>query len=92
MLTGKTRSGFEYELDEKLKNDWRLTLAFADADSDDASRKLQGTVDTVRLLLGSREHALYEHVKEPDGRVPTDKLMEEVKEIIEAFGRTAKNS
>lgn len=85
MIQGTTKSGFAYEIDESLADDFRLVEAIADADSDDASDKLRGTVNLVRLLLGEKgKKALYKHLQETRGSVPTEAVIEAATEIMQA--------
>lgn len=89
MITGKTSSGFEYSVSEKLRNDFRFVLAFADMGSDDADEKIRGGVELVNVVLGREgAAALYRHVAEADGTVPTDKVMAELTEIIRLSGQS----
>lgn len=92
MVKGKTKSGFKFEVSKRLANDWRFTLALADMDSNDQSRALAGSVAVVKLLLGDQEEAFYEHLKDEDGVVPTEKVWAEVAEILEEMGKPAKKS
>lgn len=92
MIKGKTRSGFEFSVSRRILDDWRFTLAIADAESKDPSRSVQGSVNCVRLLLGDQEESLYAHIAEADGTIPKDKIGEEVADIIKELGKTQKNS
>lgn len=91
MAKGKTKSGFKFEVNDRIAEDWRLTLALADMDSGDESRALSGATSVVRLLLGKQEKAFYEHIKEEDGTVPTVKVWEAVTEILQSI-KPAKKS
>ena len=83
MIAGTTKSGFQFEVPDGIGNDFRIVEAIADADSGDESERLRGTVDLVRLLLGEDgKKALYRHLAEICGSVPTDRVIEEVTEIL----------
>ena len=90
MVKGKTSSGFEFVASKRIRNDWRFVKALAQSDSKDESEQLQGMTTLVKLLFKDQEEALYKHLEEDDGVVPTDKVMEALREVIEALGE--KNS
>lgn len=93
MISGTTKSGFKYTINEALRNDWRLLKAVADADSPDESRQMQGATQMVEILLGrDGEAALMKHVALPDGIVPADAIMAEMLEIFNHIGDELKNS
>ena len=84
MIKGKTNSGFKFEVDERVKNDWRLMKAIQLTDSGNTADSLSGCVQLVTLLLGSKgEQELIEHImKANDGYCPSDAMTTEVLEII----------
>lgn len=85
MVEGTTKSGFHFKVSSRVRNDWRFVQALADSESKDESDQLRGTVNIVRLLFKDQADALYAHLQEEDGTVPTDKLMEETCEVLEAL-------
>lgn len=88
MVKGKTKSGFEFELDENVINNMELVDALADCASDDPF----AISKTVKLLLGNELHRkLYDHLRTGDGRVPMEMVSMEVSEIFSAFGTAGKN-
>ncbi len=89
-MTGKTKSGFKYDVDERVLTDWRFTLAISKTQSGDDIQKLEGAKDMVELLLGKEGHqALINHVaKANDGFVPADVFMAEVTEIMQGSTKT----
>ena len=85
-----TSSGFGCDANEKIKNDFRFVEALASMESGNPSEALRGQVDMLRLLLPSADlKALYAHVAEEDGTVPTDRVIAESMEIIQALGKDA---
>ena len=95
MIEGKTKSGFAFHVSEKLGNDFRFVRAYARANGSDAGDQLAGAVELAEVVLG-REGVdrLCAHVAEADGTVPTDRVMREVVEIVQAVGEqngTVKN-
>ena len=85
MVEGTTKSGFKFKASKRVRNDWRFVQALADSESKDESEQLRGMVNIVRILFKDQADALYEHLQEEDGVVPTDRIMEETREVIEAL-------
>jgi len=79
MITGTTSSGFEFEISPEAINDMELLEALCDLDRGDAS----ALAEICRRLLGDQKKALYEHLR-IDGRVPANKVIEAVGEILAA--------
>lgn len=87
MITGTTSSGFEFSVSEKLGNNYEFVKAFKAASSKKPEEKLYGTVDLVQIVLGEEgEAAICEHLREEDGSVPTDRMLDEIGEIIRIVG------
>lgn len=95
MITGKTKSGFEYEIEEGVLRDYRMLDALGDIQYGNADERVFANVRLCNLLLGEEgKKRLFGHLKEPDGAVPTEKVFAEVKEIFNGIlGRSkeAKN-
>ena len=81
MVTGKTRSGFEFRLDADVMNNMELVEELAAVDRGDIAILPKVL---VTLLGNETKKALYDHIRTKDGRVPIDLLVEEVKQIFEA--------
>lgn len=80
--------GLSLEIDERILNDMELVDDMAQADDGDPT----GLSRLVLRLLGSDQRkALYKQLR-TDGIVPTDKVLEAVKEIFEKLGEAGKNS
>ena len=83
MIEGKTKSGFEYTVDEGVLRDYRMLDALGDIQYGSADERVFANVRLCNLLLGAEgKKKLFEHLKEPDGAVPTEKVFTEVKEIF----------
>lgn len=83
MIKGKTKSGFKYELDERIKSDWRVLEAITDTENEDASIMMQGVKNLANLILGDNKQALFEHIsKKNDGFVPMELVIAELTEIL----------
>lgn len=87
MISGKTSTGFEFSVPETITNDFRFVLAYKKTRAGSADEQLIGGVELVEIVVGKENvGALMEHVAEEDGSVPSDKLMDEVAEIIKYVG------
>lgn len=90
MIAGKTKTGFEFSIEDAALDDWELLEVLADID-DGKTQKI-GTA--IKLLLGADQaKALKEHCRNDEGRVPTSAMMAEVGEIFAELRRNkdAKN-
>ena len=88
LVRGTTASGFDYSLPADAADNMELIDALADAmgDSPVAISRV------CRLFLGDETRkALYDHLRQPDGRVPTAAVMADLMEIFGAFGQAGKN-
>lgn len=78
----KTKSGFEFELDEDVRDDMELLEALTKLDKGDMTYMS----DVITGLLGEEQKkALYEHCRSPKGRVRASRVMEELKAIFEVL-------
>ena len=88
MVTGKTASGFEFELDANVLDNMELVDALAETDGDNPvaiSRVCQ-------LLLGKDQRKkLYDSLRTADGRVPLEAVSKSIVEMFQAFGTAGKN-
>lgn len=83
MIQGKTKTGFKFETDERVLDDWRLILNIERAESDNLTEKVKGVAELVHLLLGDNEAKLMEHIaKRNEGFVPTEAIISELASII----------
>ena len=80
MITGTTKSGFSFSVPEDVVNDMELFEALCDLDDGDAT----AVVPVVRRVLGTQKKALYDHLRTDTGRVPVDKVAEEIADILSA--------
>lgn len=83
MVKSKTKTGFKFEIDERVLEDWRLILNIERAESTNQTERVKGVASLVHLLLGDNEAKLMEHIsKNNDGFIPTDKIIEELASMI----------
>lgn len=88
MINGKTKTGFQFSVDENCMNDMELVDILAD-DSVDESFRMSALVK--KLLPGDQRKALYNHVR-VNGRVPVDAVIAEIEDIFDSMGNPGKNS
>lgn len=85
MITGKTKSGFEFEISENTLDDYDLLEALADVQSD--PMKITKVID---ILFGENKDKLKEHVRKEHGYVSTQAITSLVTEIFNSI-KTSKN-
>ena len=87
MLRGKTESGFEFELDDDVLDDYELLELFCKIDEGETSL----TTKMVDILLGEEQkERLKDHVRVKSGRVSSKRLLAEITEILNST-REGKN-
>lgn len=95
MIEGKTKSGFEYTVDEGVLRDYRMLDALGDIQYGNPDERVFANVRLCNLLLGEEgKKRLFKHLREQNGTVPTEKVFAEVKEIFNGIlgrSREAKN-
>jgi len=92
MLTGKTKTGFKFKIDERIGTDWRVITAISLAEHGNDSEKIKGTTDLVHMMLGDDEPRFLEHIaSKNDGFVPISAVVEELVSILGSLNAT-KNS
>lgn len=87
MLTGKTKSGFKYEISEERLNNYELLESISEIEENPMVLP-----KVVKGLLGKEQHdALKDHLRNEDGVVQLEILGKEVEEIFQSHNQT-KNS
>ncbi len=88
MIEGKTKTGFAFELDEEVFNDYELLEALREVDTGNES----AIVDVInRMLDKEQRNALKDHLRNEKGRVGAREMITEVAEIMQA-SKAGKNS
>ena len=90
-MKGKLSNGFKYEVDTEVFNDMELIEAIAASEGDDPLR----IVEVLERILGKEQKkALYESIRDENGRVRVDAVEEAINEIMTAVSEDAegKNS
>ena len=85
-MQGITKSGFEYDIDDRILKDWRFTLALTKCQKGDGLEKLQGAQEMIELMLGKEgaEKFIDNIVAHNDGYADSEVVLNEVKEIFES--------
>ena len=88
-----TKTGFKFDLDERIIDDWRVVKAMGRADdTENPTEMLAGTIELVSLIFGKDETRLVEHIrKKNDGYAPMEALKDELLSVFEK-AKAAKNS
>ena len=77
MLKGKTKTGFQYEFDEKILKNYELVELLAEVDDDPLVLP-----KIFKMLLGDRVEELKYHVRDADGVVDIEKMLNEFQDIF----------
>ena len=88
MLKGKTKSGFEFEIDEAVADDLELLEDIAKADKDVTA--FPGVLE--KILGTEQKKTLYDHLRGVNGRVSIQSAVDEFTEIMNIAGEETKNS
>ena len=86
MITGKTKSGFEFSVEESALDSMELLDAIMDIDEN------IGTISKVvkMLLPQDQRKRLYDHLRSEHGNVPIMAVVEEIAEIFQ-YNQQGKN-
>lgn len=91
-MKGTTKSGFKFNIDERIIDDWRLIDAIAMAESDDPGEQIKGSREVADLLLGKEKESLMKFLMQKnDGFVPALAMTNTLAEIMTTI-RELKNS
>lgn len=83
-MQGETKSGFKYEIDDRVLKDWRFIEAITEADKGKGVAQLEGARKMIHLMFGEDYDKFMDHISEQnEGFVPAEAVMAEVKEIFE---------
>ena len=88
----KTKSGFVCNINENKVKDWRYVKALALWNGKNEIDRMTGMETAISFLLGNEEERLMEHIKDKDGNIPADSLINEFREIQELMGEELKKS
>ncbi len=81
-------NGFKTELCDEVMNNMELLDALEEMQEENPL----AVSKVLNLVLGKeKKKELYDVIREPEGRVPVEKVSDCIKEIIEKFGEAGKN-
>lgn len=84
-MQGTTKSGFAYEIDDRILTDWRFTLALTKCQKGENLKQLEGMQEMVSLMFGDKLEDFMNHIaKQNDGYVPAEAIMADVQDIFES--------
>lgn len=84
-MQGKTRSGFEYDIDDRILKDWRFINALTKCQNSEGIKQLEGMQEMVNLMFGNKLEDFMKHIAEQnDGFVPSEAIMADVQDIFES--------
>ncbi len=83
-----TKSGFECLINKERLDDMELVDKIAEAD---AGNPLAVSAVIIKVLGEEQKAKLYNHLRNEDGRVPIEKVGEEIVEMITSLGNEGKN-
>ena len=88
-----TKTGFKFDVDERVFSDYRFVDAIAEASNpDDKVGELKGTTKLVDLVFGDKKKAFMDHVaKKNDGFIPAEVVNSELQYVITEYN-AIKNS
>ena len=90
MIKGKTKSGFDFAIEDAALDDYELLESF---EAIDEGKGQAITKATVQLLGKDQAAKLKDHVRNArTGRVSLKKMADELGEIMRAAGEAGKNS
>lgn len=76
---GNTKTGFPFDISMERMENYEVVETIAEIDENPLVLPR-----LLKLLLGDQVAALKDHVRGEDGMVPTQKLMDEVRDIFES--------
>ena len=86
VITGKTKTGFEYEIDKKILNDYELL-----EEIDNIGRNPVIIIRLLKRLLKEEQlEKLKEHIRNEEGIVPLDKMEKELTDIFDGINEIKK--
>lgn len=88
MIKGTTESGFQFELEEDVLDDYELWEDLIDVEEGRSTR----IASVANRMLGQdQKKAMLDHLREDGGRVPIRKVFGEIGDIIRKVREQEKN-
>ena len=84
MKRGKTKEGFEFEVNEKVLKDMEFLDILLDVVSGDDEKAVNAYPELLNKILGKEQkQKLYDFIRDSEGIVSIEAVSEVVKQIIE---------
>lgn len=86
-MKGKTQSGYEFDIDDRILSDWRFVEALTKCQNSkgDTFGGLDGVQKMTRLLLGDKFEGFMDHIASKNGGFcPSNVIMAEITEIFQS--------
>ena len=81
MIKGKTKTGFNFEIEDEVLNDYELLEMFAEVDENPLL-----VPKLVKTILGEEQkNRLIDHVRDEKGRASVDKISMELENILNSL-------
>lgn len=87
-IEGKTKTGFFFSVEKEAVDNMELIDDLADAEDGDP---LAVSRICKRVLGNEQRKQLYDYLRTPEGRVPTEAVINAILDIFYAFGQEGKN-
>lgn len=88
MITGTTRNGFAFSIDEGAMDDMELVDALAEVTDNNA---MAISKVCVKIFGKEQRKRLYDSLRTEEGRVPLAEVSEAIADVMTAFGEAGKN-
>ena len=86
VITGKTKTGFEYEIDKKILNDYEFL-----EEMDNIGKNPLIIIKLLKRLLKEEQlEKLKEHIRNEEGIVQIDKMEKELTDIFDGINEIKK--
>lgn len=79
----KTSKDIILKIDDRQITDFNFVRALADVESKDEGRIINGWDKLAIILFGKQYDEILDSLKDDDGYIPTDNVIEEIKNIFE---------
>ena len=87
-VKGKTPSGFKFEISERRLNNYELLELIGEVDEGNG----QAFPKVLKLLFGDDQAKDFkDHLREEDGIIPTEKISDELKSVLETIREVKKS-
>lgn len=84
MIQGKTKTGFNFKIEDAVLNDYELLEMFAEVDENPLL-----VPKLVKMILGEEQkNALIDHVRDENGVAAVDKIATELENILNSGAET----